>query len=133
MAVILKEKNMDECICHKCGCTIGYTEEDLYMSVDDDGTSGKGLECPNCRAIIITEKVAQDKWPEAFYYFGTGVRVADQEIQRYIDRCVKALREGDSDYTYIGTGDTIVIANWEDDAIVVRVCRGYYEAYIDVT
>lgn len=133
MAIVLKEKNLSECVCPKCGCTIGYTNDDLYMSVDDNNTSGLGLDCPNCRAVIITKKIAQDKWPDAFFSFKDGYSCSDQEIQKYIDLCVKELRKGDSDYAYTGTGNTFIMANWDDDAIVVRVCRGYYEAYIDVT
>lgn len=133
MAIILKEKSMNECLCQKCGSTIGYTDDDICMAKDDYGKTGQGLECPKCGSVILVKEMAQDEWPEAFYYFGDGVHLTDQEIQRYVDECIRKLRNSETDYTYVGSGDTFVVASWDGGSIIVRVCRGYYEAYVDGT
>lgn len=131
MAVIInREDEFELCTCPNCKSTIGYTDQDeLYM-----GTDGKGLDCPKCGEFITVKKIPQTKWPDAFYSFNAydgAIHVGNETVQRFIDECVSDLFEKNLDFTYTGTGDTMVFANWEDDSVVVRVCQGYYEGNVD--
>ena len=133
MAVVLKKKSTSECTCPSCGSLLGYDpDEDLYM-----GSDGKGFVCPECEGFVLIQPMAQTKWPDAFYHFGVAngaVCVGDAKIQNWIEECVDKLRKHDGlDYTYLSAGDTFVVVNWDDEDIVVRVCRDYYEAYVDGT
>lgn len=129
MAVVLKKKSDMECKCTRCGCLLGYDEDDLYMGVD-----GLGFECPECGEFITAREVDQNQWPDAFYEFGVrkgAVHIDDQSVQKYINECIERLIYDHLDYTYIGTGDTLVFASWDDEDIIVRVCQGYSEAYVN--
>lgn len=129
MAVVLKKTPELECTCPGCGSLIGYTEDDMYMGYD-----GLGIDCPECGDFITTKGIAQDKWPEAFFEFGSdknSVHLSDNEVQKYIDYCINDLIDHNQDYTYVSSGDTFVFACLDDDDIVVRVCQGYHEAFVD--
>ena len=103
MAVVLKKKTDLECKCTRCGCLLGYDEDDLYMGVD-----GLGFECPECGEFVTVREVDQNQWPDAFYEFGVrkgAVHIDDQSVQKYVNECIERLIYDHLDYTYIGTGD----------------------------
>lgn len=118
--------------CPKCGKQYVYTKEDTYPQV-----GGLGIECPNCRAVIITEEHDDFDFPDMFYHFGANegsMRLSDSEIQRYVDEVAKRLKDSAEPYTYtyISSGDAIVFGTKNDDDIIIRVCRKYYEAEAEI-
>ena len=120
---------MSECTCPSCRSVIGYNNDDLYM-----GIGGLGIDCPSCGDFILTRELKQGTWPDAFWHFSTDVRavhIDDNHVQQFIDLAVERLRKTDQEYIITGSGDTLVIATWDELGIVIYVCQGYYEAYID--
>ena len=135
MAVILSKHNPAlECNYPKCKSRIGYDADEQYMNISDDNvTTGLGVDCPNCGTWVLTRKVAQTKWPDAFYKFGgkQSVHVGDDTIQRFVNECVETLSSNENnEIVYRATGDVLVVASWDYPDIVVWVCQGYHEAYI---
>ena len=126
MAYVLND-NMQKCTCHNCFNDIVYFDEDVYM-----GDYGLEIECPVCHDLILVKKIAQNKYPEAFCDFSGGFHLSDERVQEYVDQCVDSLIKNDMDYTFTGTGDTMVFATWEDeDAVNVVVTQNYKEATIN--
>jgi len=131
MAIVIKSTRDHECTCGHCGARIGYTDEDTYVA-----SIGKGLECPNCAEfIVLDDSIKQGQFPEAFYKFRAedgAVHIPDERIQQWVNECVVRMRSHpDCDVTYISSGDSLVMAVWDDTDIIVWVCRGYYEAFVE--
>ena len=131
MAVVLQRADQThECECPNCKSRIGYSCDEEYFEGD-----GKGIDCPCCGDFIILKRMKPNKWPDAFWSFGnnkTSVHIEDDTVQEWVDQCIERLRDDkDIQYTYIASGDTFVMADRDENDIVVRVFINYYEAFIE--
>ena len=128
MKVIARDNKEEtyEAKCPACGCTIEYTEEDL-----EDLDHGTGFYCPDCGEAIYQEQFKKYEFPKAFYHFGGhdfSVAIDDKTTQKYINRVVDSLNEHEiGDYTFVGSGDTIVIGLKNEDEDMIIVAKNYWE------
>lgn len=126
MAYVLND-NIQRCTCRNCFNDIVYFDSDVYM-----GDEGLGFDCPSCNNFVLVKKIAQNKYPEAFYDFSGGSYINNEGVQEFVDDCVDRLIRKDLDFTFTGTGNTMVFATWEDDDLInVVVTQDYKEASID--
>lgn len=134
MAFVIDEGIKKEVRCINCGKLIGYDDEDVYFTENDDEVTGLGIDCPHCHHIILIKKVKEGKYPDAFYQYGDGAKMSDTQIQEWIDRTIDNLKYGDAEegeYYYIGSGDTMVFGFLNDDkSIDIYVAKNYQEATI---
>lgn len=114
--------------CSHCNYTISYTEDE----VDCVENEGLGIMCPNCNEPIVLEYIEPFTFPDTFYHFGTGegaVCLSDDEIQEYVNivkrRLQKELEVGE--YTFTGSGDTIVFGFKFEDEDKIIVAKNYWE------
>lgn len=114
--------------CPHCQYTISYTEDE----VDRVENEGLGIMCPNCDEPIILEYVEPFTFPDTFYHFGASegvVCLSDNEVQKYVNivkrKLQKELKIGE--YTFIGTGDTMVFGFKFEDEDVIYVAKNYWE------
>lgn len=128
MAVILKRPNEEqarEVVCGACGCTVGYYDSE----VEPVDSCQKGIYCPNCNKVIVTEEYQPFTWPTSFYRYDQNkqaINTKDEQVQRMIDLCVKAIKEG-QDYHFQSTGNTFVASFACEDEILVVVAKDYWE------
>lgn len=120
----------NEVTCDNCGAVLCYEPTDVrigYMGCEV-------VDCPECgEDVLVSEKrVAPPNFPITFHHtdpYGKGVKnLSDGEIQQYVDRVVeqtKQLKAGE--FTYTGTGDTMVIGLKHEDETDIIVAKGYYE------
>lgn len=133
MAYIIEEKNNKEVRCAKCGSLICYTEDDTYFSEDKTGTTGICIDCPKCNNVILTKPVKPGLYPESFFDFSGGMDIDNSTIQQWIDNCVNTIKNSNNniDYTYTGSGNTLVMAyRTDDNVITVIVTKNYKETEI---
>ena len=66
-----------------------------------------------------------------FFSFEDGVNVEDNIIQRWVNECVQDLLDDpEKQYSYIGSGNTLVIATKNQEEINVFVSKSHMEATI---
>ncbi len=131
MTFVIDEGIKKEVRCINCGKLIGYDDNDVYFTKNDDGFTGLGIDCPHCRHVILTKIVKEGKYPDAFSQYGDGAKISDIRIQEYIDETIDELKNGEDDYCYIGCEDAIVFGFLnDDDSIVIYVAKNYQEATI---
>lgn len=132
MAFVIEEGIKKETRCLYCGSLIGYEEEDVYFTENDDGITGLGIDCPHCHHVILIKKVEEGKYPDAFFQYGDGAKMSDTQIQEWIDKTIDNLKNGEEgEYYYIGSGDTMVFGFLnEDKSISIYVTKNYQEADI---
>ena len=132
--MISKKLDIKECRCNFCNTEFFYTENEL-IDVNEEYI---GLICPQCGNQIEIYKINDTKFPENFYHFANGKNIPNDEIQEYVNRVKENLikSEDDSDYCYIGCGDTIVFGTKfldnDTTTISIYVAKNYYECEIDL-
>ena len=114
--------------CPHCQYIISYTEDEVDR-VDEDSL---GIICPNCNESIVLEHIEPFTFPDTFYHFGTSegaVCLSDDEIQRYVDIVKRKLQQECQvgDYTFTGSGDTMVFGFKFEDEDVIYVAKNYWE------
>lgn len=117
--------------CQHCHYTISYTEDEVER-VENDGI---GIVCPNCNEPVITEQIKPFTFPKTFYHFGSGDDgnlpsiLSDEETQKYVDIVKRTLQQERKigEYTFTGTGDTMVFGFKFEDEDVIFVAKNYWE------
>lgn len=117
--------------CPHCQYTVSYTEDEIER-VDDESL---GFICPQCGSIVETGRIAPFTFPHSFYHFGAGddgnlpYILSDEETQRNVDIVKRILQEERQvgEYTFIGSGDTIVIGFKFEDEDTIIVAKNYWE------
>lgn len=114
-----------EIVCNKCGSLLRYEDEDLEMVGPE-----QGIVCPECSEWNIVKKYPNFQFPISFYYFGNTYPLSNEATQKFIDDCVKRVKESKEvwDMAMSGTGDTLVIVTKNDEEITCYVAKNYYEA-----
>lgn len=114
--------------CPHCQYTISYTEDEVER-VENDGF---GIICPNCNKLIVTEHIEPFTFPDTFYHFGANegaVCLSADEVQKYVDivkhKLQQELKVGE--YTFTGTGDTMVFGFKFEDEDIIYVAKNYWE------
>lgn len=113
--------------CPNCHYTISYTEDEVER-VDNESM---GVICPQCKGVIETEHVKSFTFPKTFSHFGEGKDVrhlTDEEVQSYVDIVKRKLEQElkVGDYTFTGTGDTIVFGFKFEDEDEIIVAKNYW-------
>lgn len=113
--------------CPNCQYTISYTEDEVEH-VDNESM---GVICPHCKGVIETEHVKSFTFPKTFSHFGEGKDVrhlTDEEVQSYVDNVKRKLEQKlkVGDYTFTGTGDTIVFGFKFEDEDEIIVAKNYW-------
>ena len=114
-------------ICDSCRTKFTYDQEDVHI-----GLFGcKVVNCPKCgeETFVTGERIKPPHFPETFYHCGQRndcMKLNNEEIQKGIDEVRKELILG-SEYSYYGTGDTMVIGFQNNDERTFIVAREYYE------
>lgn len=117
--------------CPHCKYTISYTEDEVEHVSND----GLGVMCPNCGEPVITEQIEPFTFPKTFYHFGPGDDgnlphiLSDEETQKYVDIVKRALQQERKigEYTFAGSGDTMVFGFKFEDEYVIYVAKNYWE------
>lgn len=114
--------------CPHCQYTISYTEDEVDR-VENDGI---GIICPNCNRSIVTEHVEPFTFPDTFYHFGVSedaVCLSDDRVQEYVDIVKRKLQQECQvgEYTYTGSGNTMVFGFKMEDEDEIIVAKNYWE------
>lgn len=114
--------------CPHCQYTISYTEDE----VDRVDNESMGIYCPHCEGVIETEHIEPFTFPDTFYRFGTSegaVCLSDDEVQHYVDIVKRKLQQEleVDEYTFAGTGDTMVFGFKFEDEDEIIVAKNYWE------
>lgn len=114
--------------CPHCQYTISYTEDEVER-VENDGS---GIICPNCNESIVLEHIEPFTFPDTFYHFAVdegAVCLSDDEVQRYVNIVKRKLQQECKvgEYTFIGSGDTIVLGFKTKDEDLIYVVKNYWE------
>ena len=114
--------------CPHCQYTISYTEDEVERVSND----GLGIICPNCNEPITTEQIEPFTFPKTFYRFGTSegaVCLSDNEVQKYVDIVKRKLQQECQvvEYSFAGTGDTLVFGFKFEDEDKIIVAKNYWE------
>lgn len=113
--------------CPHCQYTIAYTEDEIERVNNES----MGVICPHCKGVIETEHVKSFTFPKTFSHFGEGKNVrhlTDEEVQSYVDNVKRKLEQElkVGDYTFTGTGDTIVFGFKFEDEDEIIVAKNYW-------
>lgn len=117
--------------CPHCQYAISYTEDEVEHVTND----GVGVLCPNCNKPVVTELIEPFTFPKTFYHFGSGDDgnlphiLSDEETQHYVDIVKRTLQQERKvgEYTFTGTGDTMVFGFKFEDEDVIYVAKNYWE------
>ena len=114
--------------CPNCQYTISYTEDEVDR-VDEDSL---GIICPNCNESIVLEHIEPFTFPDTFYHFGTSegaVCLSDDEVQQYVNvvKCKLQQECQVGEYTFTGSGDTMVFGFKFEDEDKIIVAKNYWE------
>ena len=116
--------------CPNCQYTISYTEDEVERVTND----GNGILCPNCDKVIVTEHINPFTFPNTFYHFGSGDDgnlshiLSDEETQHYVDIIKRKLQQElqVGEYTFTGSGDTMVFGFKFEDEDSIYVTKNYW-------
>lgn len=113
--------------CPNCQYTISYTEDEVER-VDNESM---GVYCPHCGGVVETEHVEPFTFPDTFYHFDTNEtsKLTNKETQHYVDIVKRKLQQECQmgEYTFTGTGDTMVFGFKFEDEDVIIVAKNYWE------
>ena len=114
--------------CPHCHYTISYTEDEVERVTNDC----VGIICPNCNGSIVTEHIEPFTFPNTFYHFGTNegaVCLSDKQVQSYVDIVKRKLQQElqVGEYTFAGSGDTMVFGFKFEDEDQIIVAKNYWE------
>lgn len=113
--------------CPHCQYTISYTEDE----VERVGNESMGVICPQCRGVVQTEHIKPFTFPDTFYHFDTSEtsKLTNEETQHYIDIVKRKLQQECQvgEYTFTGTGDTMVFGFKFEDEDEIIVTKNYWE------
>lgn len=114
--------------CPHCNYTISYTEDEVER-VDNDAM---GVYCPQCGGVVETERIEPFTFPNSFYHFGANegaVCLSDDGVQRYVDIVKHKLQQECKvgEYTFTGTGDTMVFGFKLEDEDAIYVAKSYWQ------
>lgn len=113
--------------CPHCQYTISYTEDEIER-VDNEGL---GIMCPNCNEPIVLEHIEPFTFPDTFYHFSASeddVCLSDDEVQQYVNIVKHKLQQECEigEYTFVGSGDTMVFGFKMEDEDEIIVAKNYW-------
>ena len=122
--------------CDDCGSDFEIEYDDTYI-----GALGcRNVKCPCCGYENMVDdgiQLTKDnlKFPDHYFSFANGIKISDEEIDRYVRECIEALRNSKDNSFYAtrtGTGDThVFVFRYDgDEEYVVYVGKGGYETNI---
>jgi DNA-directed RNA polymerase subunit RPC12/RpoP len=131
----VEEPKVYKAICDECRAELEYEYEDTY-----EGYAGmRHIKCPECGYEIMSEYfdgIELDennvKYPKHFYLMSENAKdISNEEIQTWVRRCLSRLRVCENgDYTFSGSGNTIVFAFKSEEEYTVYVAKNYAELSI---
>ena len=128
MAVVAVKKRQikKEITCPNCENLLSYEKEDVEI-----GHYGcEFITCPECgeKILITGERIMSPTFPQTFYYFGSGKKISDNNIQGMVNKVVDNIKKADvGDFYTTAIGDTMVVALKYEDSIDVIVAKDYWE------
>lgn len=113
--------------CPHCQYTISYTEDEVERVENES----MGVICPHCGDVIETKRIEPFTFPDTFYHFGVSedaVCLSDDRVQEYVDIVKHKLRQECQvgEYTFTGSGDTMVFGFKMEDEDVIFVAKNYW-------
>lgn len=132
MVRIIEPEIKFEVKCESCGRLLSYETEDVEKVVNE-----YGIYCPNCEEWVVVKSVPSFTFPDSFDHIGVDfpdtVRLSDKDIQRYVNQCVKRMRESKEteDWDLFATGDTLITVFKDEESITCYVSKNYYETFED--
>lgn len=114
--------------CPHCQYTISYTEDEVER-VDNESM---GVCCPQCGNVFETKHIVPFTFPNTFYHCGESedaIPLTNEETQHYVDIVKRKLQQECQvgEYTFTGTGDTVVFGFKLEDEDVIYVAKNYWE------
>lgn len=129
------QKQSKRTTCEHCDSVFEYDEDDVHI-----GAYGCAfVTCPCCgeendtideEGLTLTP--SNVRFPVHYGDFKEGIKISDAEVDEYVRRCIKVIRENDLDWNYTACGDTAVFVfrMSGDEEYWVYVGKGGYETYI---
>lgn len=122
--------------CDNCGSDLEIEYSDTYI-----GALGcLAVKCPCCSCENTIDdgiKLTKDnlRFPTHYFHFGDGVKLSNEETDKYVRECIEALRNSkNKDFyaTHSGTGDThVFVFRYDgDEEYLVYVGKGGYETNV---
>lgn len=113
--------------CPHCQYTISYTEDEIDR-VDNESM---GVCCPYCGGVIETEHIEPFTFPNTFCYHGEkdgAIPLTNEQVQKYVNIVKHALQQETQvgEYTFVGTGDTMVFGFKFEDEDEIIVTKNYW-------
>ena len=138
---ILEEQPIEQiATCKNCGTKFAYD------SVEDEDViytkyNGEYVLCPKCGEEVRLISFEPMSFPRAYFYFGNGAKIDDEEIRQDTIRGLKYLEENPDDpYWYTCCGDTCIFiyrvddgdgTNEDDMYYEVMVCKNYWNLMVE--
>lgn len=128
----IPEKQLIITTCPHCQYTISYAEDE----VERLDVETIGVYCPNCNRTIETGHIVPFTYPDSFYHFGEAersVHLTNEEVQRHVDIVKRKLQEECEigEYSFSGSGDTMVFGAKTEDEYIIFVAKNYWEDSVD--
>lgn len=122
--------------CDSCDSEFEIDYEDTYI-----GALGcRHVKCPCCGCENMIDdgiQLTKDslRFPTHYFHFGDGVKLSNEETDKYVRECIEALRNSkNKDFyaTHSGTGDThVFVFKYDgDEEYLVYVGKGGYETNV---
>jgi hypothetical protein len=130
-----EEPKIYKVVCDKCEAQLECEREDVY-----EGVYGAWyVTCPECGQDVMIDEIDSVEldehnieYPKHFYAMSkNAVDISDEKIQRWVRECLTKLKGcEDGEYTFCGSGNTMVFAFKYETEYAIYVTKNYAETSI---
>lgn len=125
-----------EITCPHCKSKLAYKFDDVIS----DSFNDNWIYCPVCNKEISiydseTPTIETIQYPRDFFSYANGASIKDEKITEWIRECISYL-DKNSDYAFVGSGDTMVFAYKSDEeptSATVIVAKKYQETDVKIS
>ena len=138
---ILEEQPIEQiATCKNCSTKFAYDpveDEDVMFTK----YNGEYILCPKCKEEVCLKPFEPMSFPNAYFYFGNGTNIEDEEIRQDTIRGLKYLEANpDDSYWFICCDNTCIFiyrvddgdeTNEDDIYYEVMVCKNYWHLMVE--
>lgn len=128
---IIEEQPIEQIVaCPHCNTKFAYDpiedEDVIYTKYN-----GEYICCPKCKEDVLIKDFTPMKFPDAYFHFGNGVDINDEDIRQDTIRGIKYLENYlDDSYWFSCQGNTCIFICRIDDGDGTNEDDMYYEVYV---
>lgn len=129
MITVKNKKPLNEIICENCGAELCYEPEDKRIGY----VGYEVIDCPECgeETPVSEKRIHPPKFPITFSHTcaDKGAKLlSNEETQCWINEVLDKLKNyKPGEFTFVSTGDTMVIGLKFEDETDIIVTKDYYE------